>query len=194
VDCTAGHYCPTGSFQGLKCAPGTFQDTLAQTSCKNCTAGNICNGIALTSETTCPVFRECPANSIRGQRCDPGEYIASGTNVCIPCLAGKHCWPLAKGSGDDDGDQGACSDGYVCQGGSSYQKPLTSLASIVAGSSEFSTYNGPAYPGYSSTGGSVNTPCTAGNFQYSAFSTACDTCREGHYCPNSGMSNLDNFV
>ena len=81
VTCTTGHYCPSGSFQGIQCAPGTFQDQTGQTSCKNCTEGNICNGLALTAETPCPDFRTCPANSIRGRRCDPGEYIASGSNT-----------------------------------------------------------------------------------------------------------------
>lgn len=68
VACTIGHYCPSGSSQPLQCAHGTFQDTIAQTTCKNCTQGNICNGLGLTAETPCPSFRTCPANSIRGQR------------------------------------------------------------------------------------------------------------------------------
>lgn len=93
----------------------------------------------------------------------------------------------------DNGEQGACSNGYVCQGGSAFQKPLASLATIVAGSAEFSTYNGPAFPGYFSTNGQTNTPCTAGNFQPSAFATACVPCREGHYCPTTAMSSLANY-
>jgi len=192
VDCLKGHYCPTGSFQGIQCAPGTYQDTVGQTSCKSCTEGNICNGLALEAQTTCPAYRTCPASSIRGRRCEPGMYIPTSSNTCTSCLAGKYCWPTPKAA-PDNGEQGTCGAGYICQGGSLYEKPLISLSSIVAGSSEFSTYNGPAFPGYSSTDGQTNTACAAGTFQPSPFSTACIACREGHYCPNTGMSSLDNF-
>ncbi len=193
TDCPTGHYCPTGSFQGTQCAPGTYQDTAGQTSCKSCTAGHICNGLALTSQTACPDYRTCPANSIRGRRCAPGYYIPNtSSNTCVVCASGHHCWPTPK-TAPDNGDQGVCSNGYVCQGGSLYQKPLISLSAIVAGSAEFSTYNGPAFPGYKSTDGATNTACSSGTFQPSAFSIACVACREGHYCPNTGMSSLDNF-
>jgi hypothetical protein len=194
TDCPAGHYCPSGSFQGTKCAHGTYQDLTGQISCKNCTENFICNDLALTSQTTCPDYRKCPANSIRGRRCDPGEYIGTtGTYTCSSCPAGKYCWPLPK-SAPDNGNQGTCSDGYVCQGGSAYKMPTISLTTIVAGSSEFSSYNGPAYPGYYSTGGTTQTACATTTFQPSAYSTACITCREGYFCPITGLSSLENYL
>ena len=82
----------------------------------------------------------------------------------------------------------------MCQGGSSYAKPLISITAIVPGSSEFSTYNGPAFPGYKSIDGATNTACLAGEFQPSTFATACLSCREGAYCPDTGMSDLTNFL
>ena len=180
VDWLAGLYCPTGSFQGLQCAHGTYQDLAGQTSCKSCTAGNICNGLALTSMTSCPAYRTWPASSIRGRRWNPGQYIATSSNTCVSWLVGKYWWPTPK-TAPDNGEQGTWSSGYVWRGGSSYQMPLVSLSSIVAGSSDFNNYNGQSFPGYTSSNGQTLTACTAGNWQPSAFSTSWLTCREGYY-------------
>ena len=79
--------------------------------------------------------------------------------------------------------------GFVCKSGSSHQKPLISLTTTTAAS----TYNGPAFPGYYSTDGQTNVACTASNWQPSAFSTSCITCREGHYCNTTAISDLTNF-
>lgn len=188
ADCPAGHYCPSGSFQGKKCVPGTYQDAAGSTSCKTCSANKTCDGIGLTSETACPSFRECPSGSIRGRRCEPGEYIASGSNTCVSCLSSKYCWPVPT-TGNDNGEQGTCAQGFVCKSGSAFQKPFISLTSTTASS----TYNGPAFPGYYSTDGQTNVACTAGNWQPSAFATACITCREGHYCSDTAISDLTNY-
>lgn len=72
--------------------------------------------------------------------------------------------------------------------------PTVSLTTIVAGSSEFGTYNGPAFPGYASTDGGTQTACLVGEFQPSAYSQACITCREGYYCPITGLSSLENYL
>lgn len=193
VDCIKGHYCPSGSHQGVKCAPGTYQDTTGQTSCKTCSQGYICDDIALEAQQDCPDFRTCPSGSIRGRRCDTGEYINTGSHTCTSCPAGKYCWPTPKAA-PDNGVQGDCAAGYVCQSGSSYKMPTISLTTIVAGSSEFGTYNGPAYPGYASSDGTTQTACTVSNFQPSAYSQACIPCREGHYCPIAGLSSLENYL
>lgn len=161
-----------------------------KTSCKSCTEGHICNDLKLEAEKPCPVNRTCPDNSIGGLRCDPGYHIPSGTHTCDVCPAGRYCWPSANA---DNGDQGTCGGGYICQGGSEFEKPLISLSTIVAGSTEFDTYNGPAYPGYKSTDGATQDPCPTGEWQPSAFSTTCITCREGYYCPDTGMSSLINY-
>jgi hypothetical protein len=195
TDCPQGEYCPTGSFQGIQCAHGTYQDGTGQTSCKSCPVDKIWNGLKVITPAACPDYRYCPIESIRGRRCDPGQHIAStgGTTACTDWPAGSYCWPTPKAA-PDNGLQGTCSAGHVCQGGSSYQKPVISLDTIVKGSVEFGLYNGPAYPGYTSTDGTTQTACAAGTWQPSSFAQSCVPCREGHYWPDTGMSTLDSHL
>jgi len=57
------------------------------------------------------------------------------------------------------------------------------------------SYNGPAFKGYTGNG-ITNTPCNNGNYQPAGYQTACITCLEGYYCPNTGtlgISEVDSY-
>lgn len=114
----------------------------------------------MNTETACPAHKTCPGPAeTRAARCFDGYYVNS--NTCTKCAAGKYCWPAAAAT--DTGERGSCTAGYACQSGSAYQKPVRDVSSISAGSSEASSYNGPALKGHTADG-TVNTKCALGKF------------------------------
>lgn len=65
----------------------------------------------------------------------------------------------------------------------------------MPGSSDFSSYNGPVIEGYISVAGAATQdPCPAGTFNPSFYQTTCLECYQGHYCPDAGMNDIDDYL
>ena len=95
------------------------------------------------------------------------------------------------GSGDCDH-----ASGFICQGGSWSPKPqYNGLEFIVPGSSDFSSYNGPVLEGHiAQAGASTQAACDVGTFNPSFYQTSCLDCYQGHYCPETGMSDIGDYL
>lgn len=86
--CTAGHYCPPGTIDPVKCPAGTFSNAIGNVNvsqCTLCTPGYYCQSSGLTSETG---------------ECDAGYYCTIGSSSRIqpvvtssggPCPTGTYC-------------------------------------------------------------------------------------------------------
>ncbi len=89
--CAKGHYCPGDNVQ-TACAAGTYQDQIAQTSCKDCSAGTYQNE---TGKTSC---KNCAAGTYQNEtgkssckNCAAGTYQdAVGQSSCKNCAAGTY--------------------------------------------------------------------------------------------------------
>lgn len=181
------------------CQPGTYQDLEGQKSCKICTAGSYCGDSGMEDPVLCSVAHEfyyCPTGTIYPTKCEIGYSVVVGNDECVPCAHHKYCWPEAHNEGDgtqlDDCD---ILSGYLCRSGAFSPKPLIDgLEFIQPGSNQFNNYNGPVLGGYIADPDTFEAvACTLGTWQPSILSTACLDCYDGHYCPNSGMANIDEY-
>jgi len=191
VLCPAGSYCPQGSAVALRCLPGTYADTTGLSECKPCPVGSHCPDLGTTAPTSCPANRACQVEGVYApQVCPPGTYAAAAA-TCAACPPGKFCWPAV---GSDGQSAESCDSSYVCQSGSWSQYPYPSgFAAIQPTGTEFSTYNGPAFPGYRSDGGATNAACAPGAYSPGAYASACSPCPAGRYCPRAAMSSADAY-
>lgn len=72
LECGKGFYCPNEPLASpLPCFNGTYTDTVGQTECQLCTAGN-----------------SCPFASQGEQACENGTYSKNGSSVCTECPGG----------------------------------------------------------------------------------------------------------
>jgi len=144
----------------------------------------------------------CPAGSIYPTLCGPGLY-GDLTTTCTACPAGKYCWPVeedpaASGIWVPKGITGDCDHaaGFICQGGSWSPKPqYNGLDFLIAGSQDFTTYNGPTIAGYiAQTGAATQLACVPGTFNPSFYQLTCIDCYAGRYCPDSGMRDISDYI
>lgn len=115
--CPTGHFCVQGATSKSQCLAGTFQNSFAQSSCKDCPpgyycgnsglsapdgpcdAGSMCYGGATTAAPTdgttgevCPIGAFCEAGSAKSVTCADGtKSTATGLAVCTNCDAGTWC-------------------------------------------------------------------------------------------------------
>ena len=142
--CTPGHYCPEGTFDPVPCPSGTFSNATLLSSrvqCRNCTAGEYCSGVGLTSpngkcsagfycpggqatstptEYVCQRGYFCPEGSVSPLPCLGGTYQnATGQEECLPCPSGYYC-----DSADSpliDFSSFVCPRGYYCPEGTAQE-------------------------------------------------------------------------
>jgi len=69
-----GYYSGSGATVALACAPGSYNNEYAQTSCPLCAAGKYSANASATSCANCPL----------------GFYCDEGTDVPIRCPAGRY--------------------------------------------------------------------------------------------------------
>jgi len=159
--CTAGHYCPVGSFGSpFPCPAGTFTDDTDKVKaddCTACTAGFACEegtGAGVKEKLKCAAGHYCPAGSS-----NPSQY---------PCPAGTYS---ANVDNDALGDCTAspCTAGFYCLEGTT--KPI------------FECPKGHYCPAGTKT--SFEFPCAAGTYNHITKltqSSECFVCPQGNYC------------
>ncbi|XP_062816991.1 zonadhesin isoform X2 [Anolis carolinensis] len=117
-----GHYTLEGAVQPEPCPPGSFQPSLAQSTCQECPSGMFCNHTGMVEPLTCPKGHYCPAQTTLPLLCPVGTYsdILGGTGIaiCKLCPAGMYC----SKSGLVE-PEGPCQPGYYCLQGSSSASP-----------------------------------------------------------------------
>ena len=91
-------------FISLPCIPGTFNNELKQTSCKDCLANTFTNQTLQTVCKDCSTGEKSEGGSASCQRCGAGE---AGT-PCTKCLAGEY----RAGSDTDATTCDSCPKGY----------------------------------------------------------------------------------
>lgn len=122
--CPAGHYCPTGTEGPIPCAPGTYSNASATSTCAACEPGSYCPRYAVTGD------------ELATFRCSAGYYCLAGSTNATPsnatfgglCPAGHYCpaggWepkPCADGTYEPRTGSSACQNcpaGYVCRNNS----------------------------------------------------------------------------
>ena len=97
--CSAGYFCPTGTFFPYPCMNGTFQIATgksAQSDCTQCTAGKYCPD-ASTTVRPCLSGNYCPAGSHEPTPCPKGTFLDGSTATqstdCGTCPIGSVCPP-----------------------------------------------------------------------------------------------------
>ncbi|OQS02383.1 hypothetical protein THRCLA_21431 [Thraustotheca clavata] len=168
--CTAGYYCPTGTYIPIPCPVGTYLPALGgqtMSSCLLCPPGKYCNSTGAT----------VPSGS-----CSPGYYCQLNNNVAQPTL-------LTISNGTQLGG-GICPVGTYCPGGSS--TPLACVAgtySISVGASQCRYYcpNGTSdYTLY---------PCAKGYYCPQGTSYIDEyPCPKGTYSNQTGLQNVTQCV
>lgn len=97
--CSAGYFCPIGTFFPFPCMGGTYLSSTgksAQSDCTQCTAGNYCPN-ASAAVKPCLNGNYCPAGSYEPIPCPKGTYIesviATQYSDCGICPSGSVCPP-----------------------------------------------------------------------------------------------------
>ena len=120
--CAKDYYCPIGSSFQLYCDIGWYNNKATQATCTQCPAGFYCPSIGMDTPTSCIALSYCPLGSSWPQACPPGKYSqrtdATSASDCTDCPAGRYCEQPMTNT-----DSNKCADGFVCGGGSAYEKP-----------------------------------------------------------------------
>ena len=212
LECTQGHYCPTGSSSPVPCAEGSYSFGV---------------GLSIQSQCLpCPPGTECPAGAVVPIACEPGTHApdyrmakciqcSEGTftglynaTECVACVRGHYCpvgssSPIPCEGGTFDSSlftrKQTCSNGgpndgaRVCvddvNGDASYygiheqaQCQTCPFGSFCRPGSAAPVECSPG--SYTPANGFDNcTLCEAGKYQPAANATVCITCPPGRYCP-----------
>ncbi|EGD79005.1 hypothetical protein PTSG_01976 [Salpingoeca rosetta] len=122
-ECPLGHRCLAASDAPEPCPDGEYQDVEAQSECKTCPAGSVCEYGRNSSVTPepCPLTYFCEAGTglYNKQLCANGTYgAATGyaqASDCVPCPPGKYCNLGVV--------EGNCHAGYICLSSSTTPQP-----------------------------------------------------------------------
>lgn len=131
--CPAGHYCPKGSPDPIRCQNGTYEDRTGSWKCKICPSGHFCDNtisyVVLDNATTiCPMGSYCPdGTSYKNEYLCPIGTFNNRTGLqeeakCTTCLGGYYC-PLPGMITPID----LCDAGYFCKQGAKSATPNQGL-------------------------------------------------------------------
>ena len=122
ISCPQGFYCVGGKGHAEPCLSGTYQDQLAQSTCKTCPEQYYCNAtfgpVVNYALYICPAGHYCPNGTKFSTEypCDIGTF----NNVtglarqaeCSPCIGGYYCGQKGLVYPNTE-----CSSGYFCKSG-----------------------------------------------------------------------------
>ena len=198
--CPIGYYCPgnsnpipapvgtyvpgEGFTAPLQCAPGYYNDEIAQSVCKKCPAGTY---TYLQGQTTCQscekgTYRDNSISSITCALCPAGTYNenigSTSINDCIECPKGYLC--DIEGMSDFSEQGRVCPSGYICKAGTNSDTIIRCPAGFYCGekTSELYQYHF-CSPGYYCEEGSTST------------NNKKNPCIEGWYCPYASYLSYD---
>ena len=187
--CPIGYFCDSSSyFVAVPCFMGSYNPSLAQSSCTTCGAGYYCTG-STALEVLCPKGYMCPAGTrFSGEfPCGPGLYSdLLGNSACSTCPAGFQCNNAAQISNNLCPKYKYCplgtGYGILCPAGtynSDYQGLTASSGCTACPAGQYcvdGTISGQCAPGfYCISGSATATPVTT--------SATGEPCPAGYYCP-----------
>ncbi|EDV25654.1 uncharacterized protein TRIADDRAFT_55968 [Trichoplax adhaerens] len=188
--CQPGGYCTAGSANQIPCSPGTYQNEMAQISCKSCPTGYYCDGFVLNAThcthgvqfpTICPTGSFCPVGTRFGDefKCPKGTYNnLTGLQLqseCQPCQPGKYCGTAGLSTWTGD-----CNAGYYCLQNASTPEPTDGITGSKC-----------PVGNYCPKGATSPKGCPSGTYNPTeglADVTQCKSCDPGSYCGSSGQS------
>lgn len=192
--CDAGNFCISGSSSQTSCTAGKYcsEDYLSAVS-GDCTQRYYCIGGTNTARPTdlatmfgniCSAGSYCDLGVSSPTQCPAGTYQpnqgAATLAECLACPPGQYCQTAGLSA-----PNGACTQGFYCEGGNTSPAPATSICSV-------------GY--YCPTGSVQQILCDEGNYQSSTAQSSCpacpalqycfesnspQTCEAGYYCPGS---------
>ena len=199
--CPSGEYCPQGSYQGIQCAPGTYNPnthSVDASACIYCSVGTFCASYGLSAPTgPCSAGYVCERGSstskptlvqnigafdIGGFITPSGTFAKNGSSVSTPCPAGYY---------NTHEGQESClltPPGYFTTSGTSDYNPNIGLPGhYYPAGTRFSTEFPCPEGTYSNTTGNQNVnDCIAsppGYYSQGTGNTApTGKCSEGFYC------------
>ena len=199
--CPIGYYCPgnsnpiaapvgtyvpgEGFTAPLQCAPGYYNDEIAQIECKKCPSGTY---TYLQGQTACQLcekgtYRDETMSSITCSLCPSGTYNentgSTSINDCIECPKGYLC--DIEGMSNFNSQARICPSGYICQAGTNSDTIVRCPAGFYCseGTSELYQYH-ICSPGYYCEEGSTST------------NNRKNPCIEGWYCPYATYLTYNN--
>ena len=199
--CPIGYYCPgnsnpipapvgtyvpgEGFTAPLQCAPGYYNDEIAQSECKKCPAGTYTYLQGQISCQSCEkgTYRDNSISSITCALCPAGTYNenigSTSINDCIECPKGYLC--DIEGMSNFSSQARVCPSGYICKAGTNSDTILRCPAGFYCseGTSELYQYHF-CSPGYYCEEGSTST------------NNKKNPCVEGWYCPYATYLSYDN--
>ncbi|CAG5113265.1 Oidioi.mRNA.OKI2018_I69.chr2.g7385.t1.cds [Oikopleura dioica] len=177
----------------------------------------------LTDDLLCEEHFTCTGGGASKNDCEAGKYCPRGSSEGLPCTPGYFCEGTSTGrqicpagtfceGGNDAPEQ--CPPGYNCPVAGTYQ-PLPCQPGYYQdqqGQIQCELCSATKYcpdtamsqssddlplcdPGYICTGGAKSPkqePCEEGTYKDSSMDS-CESCPDGKYCPNKGMSDLTEF-
>ncbi|OMJ93310.1 hypothetical protein SteCoe_3776 [Stentor coeruleus] len=212
-ECSANHYCPTGSTVEVSCPTGKFNKLKGGKSvndCSDCSPGYYCPE-GSTSMIDCPAGSYCPQGYQEPVSCPVRTYNAKtlqdSENSCLVCPGGYMC--TEKETADYTNYE--CNKiGAYCVVGAQVATPCppgTYSSSTTAASIDDCL---PCEEGYQCPGGSdLMLPCLEGTYcpKGSAYAKLCEIgyycppkskksyrCPKGYYCPKYEYKDLPNYV
>ena len=201
--CEAGHFCPPGSEESVKCLDGTYQNAENQGTCDPCPAGFECRDTEGTVEPEiCTAGHYCPGGT--RQNCPAGTYRNNYGTInstdCNPCLAGFYCpndetvYPTLEcdagyfcDSGAINSTQNDCTPGSYCEQGTG-----TPVGCPPGTFSNFTNLVGPGPISESSGLTNQCLSCTGGMFcDVSGETEPAGNCSAKYYCPEGSSSQTE---
>ena len=184
--CPLGHFCPMGTRDPKTCPVATYQDTLAQSTCKACEPGYHCNDVSPGDPATTTQRRNCPPGFFcladttfpNQYPCPIGTYN-NETNVeteadCRSCEPGYYCDRRGLAAPVDE-----CDAGFFCSGGATTRNPVSAQEGGGECPQGFYCPKGTKSP----------IPCPAGFFSNATRNTEleeCGPCNPGVWCDGAG--------
>mmetsp|Transcript_33797 Transcript_33797/g.33295 ORF Transcript_33797/g.33295 Transcript_33797/m.33295 type:complete len:312 (+) Transcript_33797:850-1785(+) len=191
--CPKGHFCTQGATSASSCLAGTFQNSYAQSSCKDCPPGYYCGTAGLSTPTgSCTAGYMCygkstignPTDGTVGAVCPAGSYCTTGSAKAIICEDGTKTTATTQSSCGD------CAAGKWCTGSTEYACPTRRycIAGSVRGElCEPGTYNDGTTPDLTSAA-----QCSACPARYYCIDgvKGSDFCESGHICLGGATTPL----
>lgn len=218
-ECQIGTYTATRGSVALNaqfctlCESGTYQDEIAQTSCKPCPAGTYGVNVGSSSVADCNACGAGKYAEFTGMSacidCAPGTYgpaDRTDTSACIGCGAGTYS--IAYGAAiADDCDE--CQPGYFalagqacqqCEPGTYQDETRADQCKLCPAGTFLTAYGAIAEAEceqcpvgtFSSVAGSTEcTPCAAGSYSDTPGAATCSLCPVGTELPLTGSTSAD---
>ncbi|XP_071958738.1 uncharacterized protein [Antedon mediterranea] len=184
--CETGYYCPEGSPDQVPCQSGSYQDEIAQSTCKICLSGYYCDvADAPIDDYTmypCPQGYYCPNGTEFNTQfsCPNGTYGSQqqleDDGECTECPPGKYCFGTGNTDTTDD-----CEAGFWCKGRASTSVPTDGVTGQECPEGKFCVAGTPAPEN-----------CPVGTWSDSVGLqnvSLCQACTEGYYCNGTGLTS-----